>query len=46
MKLANTSTEVINLLLYAFRSPAALEYIRGVTNPPKNLSKVKIFGLK
>jgi uncharacterized membrane protein len=27
MKLANSSTEVIDLLLYAFRSPAALEYI-------------------
>ena len=27
MKLANSSTEVINLLLYAFRSPAALKYL-------------------
>ena len=27
MKLANSSTEVINLLLYAFRSPTALKYL-------------------
>jgi uncharacterized membrane protein len=27
MKLANTSGEMINLMLYAFRSPAAIEYI-------------------
>ena len=29
MKIANPSTEVINLLLYAFRSPAALRYAVG-----------------
>ena len=27
MKLANSSTEVINIMLYAFRSPAAIKYI-------------------
>ena len=27
MRLANSSSEVINLLLYAFRSPAAIEYL-------------------
>ena len=27
MKIANSSTEVINLLLYAFRSPTALKYL-------------------
>jgi uncharacterized membrane protein len=27
MKLANTSSEIINLMLYAFRSPAAIEYL-------------------
>jgi uncharacterized membrane protein len=27
MKLANTSSEIINLMLYAFRSPAAIQYI-------------------
>jgi len=47
MKLANTSTEVINLLLYAFRSPAALEYIPwGDESAEEFKARSKIFGLK
>jgi len=32
MKIANPSSEVINLLLYAFRSPAAPDTCRGMMN--------------
>jgi uncharacterized membrane protein len=47
MKLANTSTEVINLLLYAFRSPAALEYIPWEDESREEFKeRSKIFGLK
>jgi uncharacterized membrane protein len=47
MKLANTSTEVINLLLYAFRSPAALEYIPWEDESKEEFEeRSKLFGLK
>jgi len=47
MKLANTSGEVINLLLYAFRSPAALEYIPWDGESPEEFKeRSKLFGLK
>jgi uncharacterized membrane protein len=47
MKLANSSTEVIDLLLYAFRSPAALEYIPWEDESEDNFKeRSKYFGLK
>ena len=47
MKLANTSSEVINLLLYAFRSPAALEYIPWEGESQEEFAaRSKLFGLK
>jgi uncharacterized membrane protein len=47
MKLDNTSTEVINLLLYAFRSPAALKYHPWEDESDEEFKKrSKIFGLK
>ena len=47
MKLANTSTEVIDLLLYSFRSPDALEYIPWEDETPENFEeRSKYFGLK
>jgi uncharacterized membrane protein len=47
MKLANSSTEVIDLLLYAFRSPAALEYIPWEDESIANFEeRSKYFGLK
>jgi hypothetical protein len=47
MKLANTSTEVINLLLYAFRSPAALQYIPWEDESKEEFEeRSKLFGLK
>jgi uncharacterized membrane protein len=47
MKLANSSSEVINLLLYAFRSPAALEYIPWEDESPEEFKeRSKLFGLK
>jgi len=47
MKLGNTSTEVINLLLYAFRSPAALKYLPWEDESPDEFKeRSKIFGLK
>jgi hypothetical protein len=47
MKLGNTSTEVINLLLYAFRSPAALKYLPWEDESPEEFKeRSKIFGLK
>jgi uncharacterized membrane protein len=47
MKLANSSSEVINLLLYAFRSPAALEYIPWEDESKEEFKeRSKFFGLK
>jgi len=47
MKLANSSSEVINLLLYAFRSPAALQYIPWEDESPEEFKeRAKYFGLK
>ena len=47
MKLANSSSEVINLLLYAFRSPTALEYIPWENESREEFEeRSKIFGLK
>ncbi len=47
MKLANPSTEVINLLLYAFRSPSAIEYIPWEDESPEEFrERSKLFGLK
>ena len=47
MKLANSSSEVINLLLYAFRSPAALEYLPWEDESPEEFQeRSKLFGLK
>jgi uncharacterized membrane protein len=47
MKLANPSSEVINLLLYAFRSPVALEYIPWEDESPEEFNeRSKFFGLK
>jgi uncharacterized membrane protein len=47
MKIANPSTEVINLLLYAFRSPAALRYLPWDDETPEEFKeRSKIFGLK
>jgi uncharacterized membrane protein len=47
MKIANPSTEVINLLLYAFRSPAALRFMPWDDETPEEFKeRSKIFGLK
>ena len=47
MKIANPSTEVINLLLYAFRSPTALRYLPWEDESPEEFKeRSKIFGLK
>ncbi len=47
MKLANSSREVIDLLLYAFRSPSALEYIPWEDETQANFQeRSKYFGLK
>ncbi len=47
MKLANPSTEIINILLYAFRSPEALEYIPWEDESPEDFEeRSKRFGLK
>jgi len=47
MKLGNSSSEVINLLLYAFRSPAALKYLPWEDESPEEFSaRSKLFGLK
>jgi uncharacterized membrane protein len=47
MKLANSSSEIINLLLYAFRSPAALEYIPWEDESREEFEeRSKLFGLK
>ncbi len=47
MKLANSSTEIINIMLYAFRSPAALKYIPWEEESPEEFKKrAQLFGLK
>jgi uncharacterized membrane protein len=47
MKLGNSSTEVIDLLLYAFRSPTALKYLPWEDETPEEFKeRSKIFGLK
>ena len=47
MKIANSSSEVINLLLYAFRSPAAFEYIPWEDESKEEFEeRAKLFGLK
>jgi uncharacterized membrane protein len=47
MKLANSSTEIINLLLYAFRSPTALKYIPWEDESQEAFEgRSKLFGLK
>jgi uncharacterized membrane protein len=47
VKLANSSSEVINLLLYAFRSPAALEYLPWDDESPEQFEeRSQYFGLK
>jgi uncharacterized membrane protein len=47
MKLDNSSAEVINLLLYAFRSPAALKYLPWEDESPEEFKeRSKLFGLK
>jgi uncharacterized membrane protein len=47
MKLANSSTEVIDLLLYAFRSPTAIEYIPWEDESREEFEeRSKLFGLK
>ena len=47
MKIANPSTEVINLLLYAFRSPAAIKYIPWEDESSEEFrERSKLFGLK
>jgi uncharacterized membrane protein len=46
MKLANTSSEVINLLLYTFRSPPALQYIPWEDETKEEFeTRAKLFGL-
>jgi uncharacterized membrane protein len=47
MKLGNSSSEVLNLLLYAFRSPAALKYLPWEDESPEEFrERAKLFGLK
>jgi uncharacterized membrane protein len=47
MKLANSSSEMINLMLYAFRSPAAIEYIPWEDESREEFKeRSKNFGLK
>jgi len=47
MKLGNSSREVINLLLYAFRSPAALKYLPWEDESREEFEeRAKFFGLK
>ena len=47
MKLANSSSEVINLLLYAFRSPEALKYIPWEGESREEFEeRSKLFGIK
>ncbi len=47
IKLANSSTEIMNLMLYAFRSPAALEYLPWEDESREEFEKRSTsFGLK
>ncbi|MBI4180388.1 MAG: hypothetical protein HY528_00470 [Chloroflexi bacterium] len=47
IKLANSSAEIINLLLYAFRSPAALKYLPWEDESREEFEeRSKFFGLK
>jgi uncharacterized membrane protein len=47
MKLANSSSEIINLLLYAFRSPTAIEYLPWEDESREEFEeRSKNFGLK
>jgi uncharacterized membrane protein len=47
MKLANTSGEIINLMLYAFRSPAAISYLPWEDESQEEFTeRSKNFGLK
>lgn len=47
MKLGNSSSEVINLLLYAFRSPTALKYVPWEDESHEEFKeRSKLFGLK
>lgn len=47
MKLANSSKEIIDLLLYAFRSPVAIEYIPWEDESKEEFEeRSKLFGLK
>jgi len=47
MKLANSSSEIFSLLLYSFRSPAALEYIPWEDESREEFEeRSKFFGLK
>jgi hypothetical protein len=47
MKLANSSGEIINLMLYAFRSPAAIEYLPWEGESREEFTeRSRIFGLK
>jgi len=47
MKIGNSSSEVINLLLYAFRSPAAILYIPWEDETTEQFEeRSKLFGLK
>ena len=47
MKIANSSTEIINIMLYVFRSPEAIKYIPWDDESPEEFKeRSKIFGLK
>jgi hypothetical protein len=47
MRLANSSTEVINLLLYAFRSPPSIKYLPWEDESRSEFEeRSKSFGLK
>jgi uncharacterized membrane protein len=47
MKLSNSSSEIINLMLYAFRSPAAIQYIPWEDESTEEFEeRSKHFGLK
>ena len=47
MKIANTSTEIINIMLYAFRSPEAIKYIPWEDESREEFeNRAKLFGLK
>ncbi len=46
MKLANSSSEIINLMLYAFRSPPAIAYIPWEDETPEQFrERARIFGV-